>query len=315
MSSSSEEINPAELQREEEQRRQEAANKIQERKRVEEEARKQAEEEARKRAEEEEEKRKAEERRTEERRMEERRKKTPGTTIIRLMEPEGGSSRADSTKSAGWRPGPDFPCGNCTRLDIECEAPGSKKSKTCQQCKVSHIVCREPGAPSKATKRTTVDLTSPRGGKDRKRRRQKSPDYREKKSDGEADEEAEEKEDALGALVEAIAGLSAQYEEECRANAEYREVMAFELTAIRNAMQSVARAYLEDRRERQGMSGSDVGFRKSWLGEGEASGSKENDPKGKGKAKEVEEDDMDTAGDEEKDEGEDADGEGDVEFI
>ncbi|KAF8833596.1 hypothetical protein BDN67DRAFT_1017365, partial [Paxillus ammoniavirescens] len=197
MSSSSEEINPAELQREEEQRQQEAVNKIRvaeekkarrdaekERKRVEEEVWKKAEEEARKQAEEarkwaedEEEKRKAEERRTEERRTEERRKKTPGTTIICPMEPEGGSSRADSTKSAGWRPGPDSPCGNCTRLDIECEAPGSKKLKTCQQCKVSHI-----------------------GGKDRKRRRQKSPDYREKKSDREADKDAEEKEDALGAL-------------------------------------------------------------------------------------------------------------------
>ncbi|KAF8833345.1 hypothetical protein BDN67DRAFT_1017661 [Paxillus ammoniavirescens] len=233
MSSSSEEINPAELQREEEQHRQEAANKIRvaeekkarrdvekERKWIEEEAWKKAEEEARKQAEEE----ATEERRTKERRTKERRKKTPGTTIICPMEPKGGSSHADSTKSAGWRPGPNSPCGNCMRLDIECKAPGSKKSKTCQQCKVSHIICREPGAPSKATKRSTIDLMSPRGGKDRKCRRQKSPDYREKKSDGEADEEAEEKEDALGALVEAIVGLSAQYEEERRANAEYSEV-------------------------------------------------------------------------------------------
>ncbi|KAF8841467.1 hypothetical protein BDN67DRAFT_980255 [Paxillus ammoniavirescens] len=336
MSSSSEEIDPAELQCEEEQRWQEATNKIEvaeekkaqrdaekEKKRVKEEAHKKAEEEvqqkaeeeARKQAEEEEVKRKAKERRNEERRTEKRRKKTPGITIIHPIEPKGRSSCADSTKSMGWRPGPESPCGNCTQLDIECEAPGSKKSCTCQQCKISHILCREPGAPTKATKRTAIDLMSPQGGKDWKHRQQKSPDYQEKRSDGEVDEEGEEKEDALGALVEVIVGLSTQYEEERRANAEYREVMTFGLTAIRNAMQSVMRAYLKDRRERQGMSGLDVGFRKLWLGEGEMLGSKESNPKGKGKVKEVEEDDMDTAGDEEKDEGEDVDGEGDVEFV
>ncbi|KIJ08289.1 hypothetical protein PAXINDRAFT_18565 [Paxillus involutus ATCC 200175] len=70
-------------------------------------------------------------------------------------------------------------------------------------------------------------------GKDRKHRRQKSCNYREKKNeDKEVDEAGEEREDALGALVEAIMGFTNQYREEWRAAAEYREIMTLELTGV-----------------------------------------------------------------------------------
>ncbi|KAF8835446.1 hypothetical protein BDN67DRAFT_1015547 [Paxillus ammoniavirescens] len=50
--------------------------------------------------------------------------------------------------------------------------------------------------------------------KDWKHWQQKSPNYWEKRSNEEVDEEGEEKEDTLGVLVEVIMGLSAQYKEE-----------------------------------------------------------------------------------------------------
>ncbi|KIJ21281.1 hypothetical protein PAXINDRAFT_5465 [Paxillus involutus ATCC 200175] len=189
--------------------------------------------------------------------------------------------------------------------------------------------CKEPGVRglSKGSgKCTPIDLTSPRGGKDRKCRRQKSPDYQERKSDDEeVNAGAEEREDALRALVEAISGFAEQCREEWRATAEYRENMTLELMGVRVMLQAMARAYLDDRAERQEASGSGSGLGVG--GSGEASGSKEVDPKGKGKGKDDpkgkgknravdEEDDMDIADDKGSDgDEEEQDGEGDVEIV
>ncbi|KIJ07909.1 hypothetical protein PAXINDRAFT_18922 [Paxillus involutus ATCC 200175] len=329
MPSSSEEIDPAELQREEEQHRREYENKIREaeekrarreaerekkrvaaeaRKKAEEEARAKVEEEARRKAEEDEAKKKAEE--------EGRKQRQRQTTMIRPMDPEPGMSTAGSTRSSEWVPGFLTPCERCVRRKLAC--PGVRppsKGKACHFCTRSHMSCREPGVrgSSKGSgKRTPIDLTSPRGGKDKKRRRQKSPDYRERKSDEEeVDVGAEEREDALGALVEAINGFTEQCREEWKAAAEYRENMTLELTGVRVALQTMARAHLDDRAERQEASGSGLGVR----GSGEASGSKKVvDPKGKKRAVD-EEVDVDIADEESDGDEEERDGEGDIEIV
>ncbi|KIJ11554.1 hypothetical protein PAXINDRAFT_15550 [Paxillus involutus ATCC 200175] len=336
MSSSSEEIDPAELQREEEQCCREYENKIREaeekrarreaerekkrvaaeaRKKAEEEARAKAEEEARKKAEEDEAKKKVEEEGRKQRQSEAVEKMTKMTTIC-PMDPEPGMSTVGSTRLSEWVPGFLTPCEQCVRRKLTC--PGVRppsKGKACHFCTRSHMSCREPGVrgSSKGSgKRTPIDLTSPRGGKDKKRRRQKSPDYQERKSDEEeADAGAEEREDALGALIEAINGFTEQCREEWKAAAEYRENMTLELTGVQVALQTMARAYLDDRAERQEASGSGLGVG----GSGEASGSKKVvDPKGKKRAVD-EEVDMDIADKESDGDEEERDGEGDVEIV
>ncbi|KIJ19464.1 hypothetical protein PAXINDRAFT_7946 [Paxillus involutus ATCC 200175] len=309
MLSSSEEIDPAELQHEEEQHRREYENKIREaeekrarreaerekkrvaaeaRKKAEEEARAKAEEEARRKAEEDEAKKKAEE--------EGRKQRQTKTTTIRPMDPEPGMSTAGSTRSSEWVPGFLTPCERCVCRKLAC--PGVRppsKGKACHFCTRSHMSCREPGVrgSSKGSgKRTPIDLTSPRGGKDKKRRRQKSPDYRERKSDEEeVDVGAEEREDTLGALVEAINSFMEQCREEWKAAAEYRENMTLELTGE--------------------ASGSGLGVG----GSGEASGSKKVvDLKGKKRAVD-EEVDVDIADEESDGDEEERDGEGDIEIV
>lgn len=127
---------------------------------------KKVEEEARKKAEEEGRRRRTEEGRKKTQSMEvDKRKKTLRVTVIHPQEPEAGSSQVCSSRSMGWQHDPKTPCVNCTWLEIECEAL-SLKSQMCWQCKVSRIVCREPGAQKKAVKRQTIDITSPQGGKD-----------------------------------------------------------------------------------------------------------------------------------------------------
>ncbi|KIJ13930.1 hypothetical protein PAXINDRAFT_13248 [Paxillus involutus ATCC 200175] len=115
--------------------------------------------------------------------------------------------------------------------------------------------CKEPGVQGSSKgsgKRTPIDLTSPRGGKDKKHRRQKSPDYRDRKSeDEEVDAGAEEREDTLRALVEAISGFAEQCREEWKAAAEYRENMTLKLTGVQVTLQAMARAYLNNRVERR----------------------------------------------------------------
>ncbi|KIJ07907.1 hypothetical protein PAXINDRAFT_18927 [Paxillus involutus ATCC 200175] len=287
MSSSSEEIDPTELQREEEQRPEREKKRVaaEAHKKAEEEAHAKAEEEARKKAEEDEAKKKAEEEGRKQRQSEAVEKQTK-TMTIRPMDPEPGMSTAGSMRSSEWVPGFLTPCERCVRRKLAC--------------------------PGGSGKRTPIDLTSPRGGKDKKHQRQKSPDYRERKSDKEkADAGAEEREDALGALVEAINGFTEQCREEWKAAAEYRENMTLELTGVRVALQTMARAYLNDRAERQEASGSGLGVG----GSGEASGSKKVvDPKGKKRAVD-EEVDMDIADEESDGDEEEWDGEGDVEIV
>ncbi|KIJ12765.1 hypothetical protein PAXINDRAFT_14333 [Paxillus involutus ATCC 200175] len=351
MLSSSEEINPAKLQREEEQHRREAENRIweaeerraqrdaeKEKKRVAEEAHKKAEEEAcvkaeeeaRKRAEEEEAKKKAEEEERKQRQSEvaEKQKKTTGKTMIRPMDLEPGMLMVGSTKSSDWVPGFRTPCAQC--INRRLNFPGVKadsKGKACHNCMLSHMSCKElgvQGSSKGSSKHTPIDLTSPRGGKDRKHRRQKSPDYREKKSDDEKiNAAAEEREDALGALFEAINSFTEQCREEWRTAVEYREVMTLKLMGVRVALQTMVRAYLDDRVARQEVLGLGLGAR----GSGEGSGLKEvdlkgkgkgkADPKGKGKDKVVdEEDDMDIAEDKESDgDEEEQGGDGDIEIV
>jgi hypothetical protein len=282
-----------------------------------------AEEEARKKAEEDEAKKKAEEEGRKQRQSEAVEKQTK-TTTIRPMDPEPGMSTAGSTRSSEWVPGFLTPCERCVRRKLAC--PGVRppsKGKACHFCTRSHMSCREPGVrgSSKGSgKRTPIDLTSPRGGKDRKRRRQKSPDYRERKSDEEeVDAGAEEREDALGALVEAINGFTEQCREEWKAAAEYRENMTLELTGVRVALQTMARAYLDDRAERQEASGSglgvggsgEVGVEEGWTRKERGKG---DDPKGKKRAVD-EEVDMDIADEESDGDEEEQDGEGDVEIV
>ncbi|KIJ06140.1 hypothetical protein PAXINDRAFT_20655 [Paxillus involutus ATCC 200175] len=317
MLSSSEEIDPAELQREEEQRPEREKKRVvaEARKKAEEEVHAKAEEETRKKAEEDEAKKKAEEEGRKQRQSEAVEKQTK-TTTIRPMDPEPGMSTAGSMRSSEWVPGFLTPWERCVRRKLAC--PGVRppsKGKACHFCTRSHMWCREPGVrgSSKGSgKRTPIDLTSPRGGKDKKRQRQKSPNYRERKSDEEeADAGAEEREDALGALVEAINGFTEQCREEWKAAAEYRENMTLELMGVRVALQTMARAYLDDRAERQEASGSGLGVG----GSGEVSGSKKVvDPKGKKRAVD-EEVDMDIVDEESDGDEEERDGEGDVEIV
>ncbi|KIJ06663.1 hypothetical protein PAXINDRAFT_20140 [Paxillus involutus ATCC 200175] len=259
MSSSSDEVDPAELQREEEQRRREAENRIweaeekrarrdaeREKKRVAAEACRQVEEEAAEAA-----RKKSEEEAKKSQSVEaDKKKKTPGASVVRPQENEAGSVR-----SAGRRSGPENLCANCTWLEIESDEPLTKKSH----------------------------------GKEQKRRRQGSPNYREKGSqDGIGGDKAEEeREDVIGAMVEAIVAFTEQYKVEVAAVTGFRRELIYELGGIRVATQALARAYLQDRAARQeGLgvtsgSGSGVGAKKV----GEASGSKKVDPKGKGKRK------------------------------
>ncbi|KIJ11666.1 hypothetical protein PAXINDRAFT_15482 [Paxillus involutus ATCC 200175] len=317
MSSSSEEIDPAELQREEEQRRREYENKMREaeekrarreaereKKRVAAEARKKAEEEARKKAE------------------EEARAKAEEAEAVG----DGGEADEDDDDSPDGSRARDVDGGQHEVVGMGARVPNALRAgKACHFCTRSHMSCREPGVrgSSKGSgKRTPIDLTSPRGGKDRKRRRQKSPDYRERKSDEEeVDAGAEEREDALGALVEAISGFTEQCREEWKAAAEYRENMTLELMGVRVVLQTMARAYLDDRAERREASGSGLGVG----GSGEASGSKKVvDPKGKGKGTDDpkgkkravdEEVDMGIADEESDGDEEERDGEGDIEIM
>ncbi|KIJ14503.1 hypothetical protein PAXINDRAFT_12601 [Paxillus involutus ATCC 200175] len=313
MSSSSEEIGPTELQHEEEQHCQEAENRIWEaeekkaqqdverekkrvaaeaRKKAEEEACAKAEEEARKKAEEEEAKKKAEEEGRKQRQSEAAEKQTK-TTTIRPMNPKPGMSVVGSTRLSDWVPSFQMPCARCICRKLNC--PGVRlpsKGKACHFCMLSHMLCREPGVQGSSKgsgKRTPIDLTSPRGGKDRKRRRQKSPDYRERKSDEEeVDTGAEEREDALRALVEAISGFVEQCREEWKTAAEYREAMTLKLMGVPVTLQAMARAYLDDRAERQEASGSGSGLGVGGSGEGvgvegggpERKGKRERQPEG-----------------------------------
>ncbi|KIK78409.1 hypothetical protein PAXRUDRAFT_164108, partial [Paxillus rubicundulus Ve08.2h10] len=162
-------------------------------------------------------------------------------------------------------------------------------------------------------KQTPINLMSPRGGKDCKRRRQKSPDYREEEGEGEANE-VDEEEDNLRVLVEAITGFSAQYEEERRLTAEYQEVLTFELMGIRITMQTLTKANVKGRAARQGDLDPGVRVDKP---ERDSSGSRtKTDPKGK--VKEVDEDDdIEVAGEKnyDGDEDEDADADREVESL
>ncbi|KIJ08945.1 hypothetical protein PAXINDRAFT_17955 [Paxillus involutus ATCC 200175] len=116
-------------------------------------------------------------------------------------------------------------------------------------------------------------------------------------------------------------GFAEQCQEEWKAAAEYRENMTLELTGVRVVLQTMARAYLDDRVERQEASGSGLGVG----GSGEALGSKKVvDPKGKGKGtddlkgkKRVvdEEVDMDIVDEESDGDEEERDGEGDIEIV
>ncbi|KIJ08730.1 hypothetical protein PAXINDRAFT_18146 [Paxillus involutus ATCC 200175] len=223
-----------------------------EKKRVAAEVRRQAEEEAAEAA-----RKKSEEAKKSQSVEADKKKKTPGASVVRPQENDVGTSQAGSVRSAGWRPSPETPCVNCTRLEIECNGPSTKKSRTCFQCRTSHIVCREPGTqPQK--KRQTIDLTSPQGRKERKCRRQGSPNYREKGSkDGIGGDEAEEeREDVIGAMVEAIVAFTEQYEVEVVAATGFRRELIYKLGGIRVATQALARAYLQDRAARQEGSGT-----------------------------------------------------------
>ncbi|KIJ15369.1 hypothetical protein PAXINDRAFT_11912 [Paxillus involutus ATCC 200175] len=278
MSSSSDEVDPLSSSAKrnsaaEERRAQRDAER--EKKRVAAEACRQAEEEAAEAV-----RKKAEEERKKSQSVEvDKKKKTLGALVVRPQENDAGTSQAGSIRSVGWRPGPGNPCANCTRLEIECDEPLTKKSCTCLQCRMSHIVCREPGTQPKK-KRQTINLTSPRDGKERKRWRRGSPDYWEKGSqDGIGGDEAEEeREDVIGAMVEAIVAFTEQYKVEVAAVTGFRRELIYELGGIRVAMQALARAYLQDRAARQeGLgiaSGSGSGVR-----------AKKVDPKGKGKKK------------------------------
>ncbi|KIK76904.1 hypothetical protein PAXRUDRAFT_168488, partial [Paxillus rubicundulus Ve08.2h10] len=286
-----------------------------------EEGRKKVEAEVRKQAEEEENRRRAEEeRRRVQSQQAEKRKKAPGGTIIQPQEPEQpkvGPSLSRSTGLAGWVAGPQTPCVRCVERKKVCPGVrGDSRGRTCFYCRKSHMPCREPGVRSSlkgTSKQTPIDPTSPQGGKDHKRRRQKSPDYREEESDGEADR-LDEEEDNLRVLVEVIVGFSTQYEEERRLTVEYREVLTFELTGIRTAMQTLAKVYVKGSAARQGGLDSGIGVDKP---KREGSGSRtKTDPKGK--AKEVDEDDdMEVAGEKEDDadEDKDVDVDGEVESL
>ncbi|KIK77296.1 hypothetical protein PAXRUDRAFT_17610 [Paxillus rubicundulus Ve08.2h10] len=248
MSSSSEEIDPEKKARKEEEKRKWAEEEAHKK------AEAEAEAEAKKKAEEEENRRRAEEeRRRGQSEQAEKRKKAPGGTIIWPQEPEQpevGPSVSRSMGLLGWVAGPQTPCTRCVK-----------------QKKKSHMPFWEPrvcGLLKGTSKRMPVDLMSPRGGKDHKRRRQKSPEYQEEEGEGEADK-VDEEEDTLGVLVEAMMGFSLQYEEERRLTAEY----------------------WEGRAERQGGLDSGIGVDEP---KREGSGSRtKTDPKGK--AKEVDEDD------------------------
>ncbi|KIJ12022.1 hypothetical protein PAXINDRAFT_15199 [Paxillus involutus ATCC 200175] len=284
MSSSSDEINPAELQIREAEEKRARRDAEREKKWVAAEACRKAEEEAVEAA-----RKKAEEERKKSRSMEaDKKKKTPGLSVARSQENEAGASQAGSVRSAGWRPGLENPCTNCTQLEIKCNEPLTKKSRTCFQCRTSHIVCREPRMQPKK-KRQTINLTSPQDGKERKHRRQGSPNYREKGSeDGiRGDEAEEEREDVIGAIMEAIVAFTEQYEVEVAAVTGFRRELIYELGGIRITTQALARAYLQDRAARQEgsgvVSGSGSRIRAKKVGEG--SGLKKVDLKGKGKKK------------------------------
>ncbi|KAF8834918.1 hypothetical protein BDN67DRAFT_1016021 [Paxillus ammoniavirescens] len=345
--SSSDKIDPAELQCEEEQHHQEAKNRIWEaevKKAEDEEKKRWAAEEARRRAKEEAEeeaRKRAEEEKKKSQSVEaDKKKKMLGVSVIFPQENKAGTSQAGS-RSMAWWPGPKSPCANCTQLEIKCDPPSSKKSRTCFQCRISHIMCWEPGMQPKK-KRTTIDLTSPQGGKEWKYQRQGSHDYQEKGSedgirgDKGADEVGEKREDALGALVEAIMVFTDQYEVEVAVASGFRHEIIHELGGIRIATQALVRAYLQDRAVRQGGLGLGLGARGSdKVGEGlglkkvnpKGTGKAKSNPKGKGKAnadlkgkgkgRVVDEDeDMDILDDKGKDrDEEDKDADGDIEIV
>ncbi|KIJ11619.1 hypothetical protein PAXINDRAFT_15529 [Paxillus involutus ATCC 200175] len=120
-----------------------------------------------------------------------------------------------------------------------------------------------------------------------KKKRQGSPDYRKKGSeDGIGGDKAEEeREDVIGAMVEAIVAFTKQYEVEVVAVTGFRRELIYELGGIRVVMQALARAYLQDRAARQEGSGTASGLGVGANKVGEALGSKKVDPKGKGKKK------------------------------
>ncbi|KIJ07282.1 hypothetical protein PAXINDRAFT_19521 [Paxillus involutus ATCC 200175] len=221
MSSSSDEVDPAELQREEEQHRREAENRIWE----------------------------AEEKRA--RQDAEREKKRVAAEACRQVEEEAAEAARKKSEEEAKK-----------SQSVEAD----KKKKT-------------PGA----------SVVRPQENEEQKHRRQGSPNYREKGSqDGIGGDKAEEeREDVIGAMVEAIVAFTKQYKVEVAAVTGFRRELIYELGGIRVATQALARAYLQDRAARQeGLgvtsgSGSGVGAKKV----GEASGSKKVDPKGKGKRK------------------------------
>ncbi|KAF9222184.1 hypothetical protein BS17DRAFT_818894 [Gyrodon lividus] len=138
--------------------------------------------------------------------------------------------------------------------------------------------CKEEAGPGKWA---AAEVASPRGGKDQKRQRQKSPEVREE--DVGEDEEDEERRDVLGALTES-------YKAQRRANKAYQGAVVAHLSGIRQVLLDGLPAFLVAQGSRFGDSGGSWGA-SEWKG-------KERDDGEEGQGTDGED------GDEEGDEGE-----------